>query len=227
MWLCAQRKRCGTTSIRFSCIVWFTFIVLSRPSPLSEDFVGGHAQQNGEQLNNLLKTLHGYYFRSHTYKTGALRLLCVCCELFCVLVCVNEAVLWVEYAWGWRSMLLFHICLTADEQTLYIHPERTHFYWTDFTYILLLCFLNASWQHLVPLRRLSWTFKTRPSLCATSSSFNLVSAMWMSLFKALVGRLYICCSVLYIVCVFIATCFVSAQQLVWHIELVILVLIAL
>ena len=23
----------------------------------------GHAQQNGEQLNNLLKTLHGYYFR--------------------------------------------------------------------------------------------------------------------------------------------------------------------
>ena len=27
------------------------------------DFVSGHAQQNGEQLNNLLKTLHGYYFR--------------------------------------------------------------------------------------------------------------------------------------------------------------------
>ncbi len=27
--------------------------------------MGGHAQQNGEQLNNLLKTLHGYYFRSH------------------------------------------------------------------------------------------------------------------------------------------------------------------
>jgi hypothetical protein len=25
------------------------------------DYVGGHAQQNGEQLNNLLKTLDGYY----------------------------------------------------------------------------------------------------------------------------------------------------------------------
>jgi hypothetical protein len=29
------------------------------------DFISaGHGQQNGEQLNNLLKTLHGYYFRS-------------------------------------------------------------------------------------------------------------------------------------------------------------------
>jgi hypothetical protein len=26
--------------------------------------VQGHAQQNGEQLNNVLKTLHGYYFRN-------------------------------------------------------------------------------------------------------------------------------------------------------------------
>lgn len=26
----------------------------------------GHGQQNGESLNNLLKTLHGYYFRSRT-----------------------------------------------------------------------------------------------------------------------------------------------------------------
>ena len=25
------------------------------------DFLGGHSQQNGEQLNNLLKTLDGYY----------------------------------------------------------------------------------------------------------------------------------------------------------------------
>ncbi len=32
--------------------------------------MGGHAQQNGEQLNNLLKTLHGYYFRTHTFRTA-------------------------------------------------------------------------------------------------------------------------------------------------------------
>lgn len=33
----------------------------------TDDFISaGHGQQNGEQLNNLLKTLHGYYFRSRT-----------------------------------------------------------------------------------------------------------------------------------------------------------------
>lgn len=31
-----------------------------------DDFVAGHAQQNGEQLNNLLKTLHTYYFRDQS-----------------------------------------------------------------------------------------------------------------------------------------------------------------
>jgi hypothetical protein len=30
---------------------------------ISEDFVSGHAQQNGEQLNNLLKSLQSFYFR--------------------------------------------------------------------------------------------------------------------------------------------------------------------
>ena len=33
------------------------------------DFVGGHAQQNGEQLNNLLKTLDGYYKNSNLKNT--------------------------------------------------------------------------------------------------------------------------------------------------------------
>jgi hypothetical protein len=37
----------------------------------AEDFLSaGHGQQNGESLNNLLKTLHGYYFRSRTLVSG-------------------------------------------------------------------------------------------------------------------------------------------------------------
>jgi hypothetical protein len=37
----------------------------------TEDFLSaGHGQQNGESLNNLLKTLHGYYFRSRTLVSG-------------------------------------------------------------------------------------------------------------------------------------------------------------
>jgi hypothetical protein len=34
------------------------------------DFVAGHAQQNGEQLNNLLKTLHGCYLRAQEVGQG-------------------------------------------------------------------------------------------------------------------------------------------------------------
>lgn len=45
------------------------FILMDHKMQGNEDYVGGHAQQNGEQLNNLLKTLHGYYFRARTFKT--------------------------------------------------------------------------------------------------------------------------------------------------------------
>eukprot|EP01036_Dinobryon_divergens_P024692 gene24692-33163_t len=40
------------------------FILMDHRMKANGDFVAGHAQQNGEQLNNLLKTLHGCYLRA-------------------------------------------------------------------------------------------------------------------------------------------------------------------